>query len=207
MKKIAKVYNDLEAHLLVISLAFTTILIFIQVIMRYVFNNSLSWSEELARYIFIWQIWLGASLSQKHGEHITMDMLHSKLKGRARTGLEIFADAVMLAFCIFLTVAGFELIASMMSRGNTSVALKIPMWIVYLALPVSQLAMSFRLFFSLIKHIKWFATDTREEKQELTDAEQAVLAAEANAQENVFEEAPAETSAAEEPAGDEEVKK
>lgn len=59
MKKVIGFYNSLEAHLLVISLAFTTLLIFVQVVMRYVFNNSLSWSEELARYVFIWQIWLG----------------------------------------------------------------------------------------------------------------------------------------------------
>ena len=42
MKKVIGFYNSLEAHLLVISLAFTTLLIFVQVVMRYVFNNSLS---------------------------------------------------------------------------------------------------------------------------------------------------------------------
>ena len=58
MKKIAQCYNKLEEWLLVGSLAFSVILLFIQVIMRSVFNSSLSWSEELARYIFIWQIYI-----------------------------------------------------------------------------------------------------------------------------------------------------
>lgn len=145
MKKLAKLYNSLEAHLLVISLAFTTLLIFVQVVLRYVFNNSLSWSEELARYIFIWQIWLGTSISMRNNEHIRMDMLANKLQGKAKFALDIIANILMLGFCVFLVVYGFQLVSSMMSRGNASVALRIPMWIVYASLPVSQLAVGIRL--------------------------------------------------------------
>lgn len=65
MKKLINFYNQLEAHLLVCSLIFTVILVFFQVILRYVFSSSLSWSEELARYIFIWQIWLGTSVAKE----------------------------------------------------------------------------------------------------------------------------------------------
>lgn len=145
MKKLAKLYNSLEAHLLVISLAFTTLLIFVQVVLRYVFNNSLSWSEELARYIFIWQIWLGTSISMRNNEHIRMDMLANKLQGKAKFALDIIANILMLGFCVFLVVYGFQLVSSMMSRGNASVALRLPMWIVYASLPVSQLAVGIRL--------------------------------------------------------------
>ena len=63
MKSILRVYDTLEAHVLSYSLAFTTILIFIQVVLRYVFNHSLSWSEEPAKIYFIRQIWLWAQVS------------------------------------------------------------------------------------------------------------------------------------------------
>ena len=110
MKKVIGFYNSLEAHLLVISLAFTTLLIFVQVVMRYVFNNSLSWSEELARYVFIWQIWLGTSVSMKGNDHIRMDMLSNKLKGRGKLVLAIVANVILLLFCVFLVKYGFDLV-------------------------------------------------------------------------------------------------
>ena len=52
-----KLWDNLEEYILVYSMMFSVALVFVQVIMRYVFSNSLSWSEELARYLFLWQIW------------------------------------------------------------------------------------------------------------------------------------------------------
>ena len=154
MKKLIHAYDELEAHVLVFSLAFTTILVFIQVVLRYVFNNSLSWSEELARYIFIWQIWLGTSVSMKENEHICLDMLNNKLKGKAKVVLALIANVIMLAFCAFLVKYGWDLVMSMMSRGNRSVALRIPMWIVYSSLPLSQLAVSLRLIGRIVVNVR-----------------------------------------------------
>ena len=154
MKKVIGFYNSLEAHLLVISLAFTTLLIFVQVVMRYVFNNSLSWSEELARYVFIWQIWLGTSVSMKGNDHIRMDMLSNKLKGRGKLVLAIVANVILLLFCVFLVKYGFDLVMSMKARGNSSTALKIPMWIVYASLPFSQLVVGLRIIGQIVTSVK-----------------------------------------------------
>lgn len=52
------VYNHLEELILVCMFAVMVIVIFVQVIMRFVFNNSLSWSEALARLLFVWLTWL-----------------------------------------------------------------------------------------------------------------------------------------------------
>ena len=154
MKKLVHIYDEFEGHVLAISLAFTTLLIFVQVIMRYVFNNSLSWSEELARYIFIWQIWWGTSISMKHKEHISMDMLRNALHGKAKVCLQIFANLILLAFCVWLVINGWALVSSMMSRNTRSVALRIPMWIIYSSLPFSQLMVALRLIGHLAENFK-----------------------------------------------------
>lgn len=142
MKKIVTYYNKIEAHLLVASLLFTVVLIFGQVVLRYVFQTSLSWSEELARYIFIWQIWLGTSVAQKDRVHVRIQIFQGTKKQRYFT---IAADVIWLLFCLFLVVYGFNLVWSIKSRRFLSAALRLPMYLVYASLPLSQLAMMFRV--------------------------------------------------------------
>lgn len=166
MKKITKIYDTLESHILVFALAFSTLLIFVQVIFRYVLNNSITWSEELARYIFIWMIWLGTSVSMKTKEHIRMDMLMNKVHGKGKIILELVSSIILLAFCIFLVKYGYDLVMSMMARGNKSVALRLPMWIVYSSLPFSQFIVALRLVGSITADVrKLFSTQPTGEEE------------------------------------------
>ena len=130
------------------------------------FNASNIWSEELARYIFIWMIWLGTSVSMKQKEHIRMDMLMNAVHGKGKLVLDLVSGIIMLAFCIFLVKYGWDLVASMMSRGNKSVALRLPMWIVYSSLPFSQLIVALRLIGSIVSDAgKLFGHQTSGEEE------------------------------------------
>ncbi len=138
MRKLLRAYSELEKNILIGSLAFTVVLIFIQVVMRYVFNNSLSWSEELARYIFIWQIWLGANVGIRMKRHIRVEMLTTQLNFSARGWINFLALALLLGFFIFLVVNGYQLSMKMASRNAVSTALNIPLSIIYFSLPFSS---------------------------------------------------------------------
>lgn len=104
--------------------------------------------------MFIWQIWLGTSVSMKGNDHIRMDMLSNKLKGRGKLVLAIVANVTLLLFCVFLVKYGFDLVMSMKARGNSSTALKIPMWIVYASLPFSQLVVGLRIIGQIVTSVK-----------------------------------------------------
>lgn len=151
MKKIGDIYNNLEAHLLVVSLIFTVILIFFQVILRYVFNSSLSWAEELARYVFIWQIWLGTSVAQRDHAHVRIELFQGKPLQRVIT---IIADVIWLLFCLILVKYGADLAISIKNRNLLSAAMKIPMYLVYASLAVSQLAVAIRIIGEIITQVK-----------------------------------------------------
>lgn len=148
-------YDKLEEYLLCASLVFTTLVIFAQIIMRSVFNSSLTWSEELTRYIFIWQIWLGVSIAERDHEHIYLEIVNSIVKSQKIKGaIKMIASIIMIAFNIFLVKYGFELVQQMITRGNVSGAMRMPMYYVYLALPVSSLILCLRLIGGLIQDIK-----------------------------------------------------
>ena len=101
-----KFIDNFEEYFCVWSLAFMTILVFIQVVMRYVFRNSLSWSEELARYIFLWLSWIGASYAVKERSHFRVEMFADIFKGKARKIFELFVLLTWFAFCVFLAYQG-----------------------------------------------------------------------------------------------------
>lgn len=154
-KKIVYGYDKLEEYLLCASLVVTTLIIFAQIIMRSVFNSSLTWSEELTRYIFIWQIWLGVSIAQKEKQHIKVELLFSFFKNeKFKDVVDIIATLIMIAFNVFLVIKGSELVGQMIVRHNLSGAMRLPMYIVYLVLPLSAGILSLRLAGQLVSDMK-----------------------------------------------------
>lgn len=149
-----KIWDHLEEYFLIPTLIFSVMLIFAQVVMRYVFSNSLSWSEELARYLFLWQSWIGVSYGVKKNMHLRILILPGKLKGRAKDILEIIVNTIWFAFGTFMIFKGFELAMMIASRGQASAALRLPMQIAYLSVPVGCLLMNLRLIESTVMTIR-----------------------------------------------------
>ena len=145
MKKLTNFYNKFEEIFLVILLVFMVVLIFVQVVMRYVFNSSLSWSEELARILFIWVSWVGISLGQKKGEHIKITMVTDKLKGGAKKAVLLLADVCTIVILAVLCIKGTEVVSQIMGLGAAMPATGCPKWLVYAAVPVSCFLMAVRV--------------------------------------------------------------
>ena len=118
-------------------MAIMTILVFIQVVMRYVFSNSLSWSEELARFIFLWLSWIGASYAVKERSHFRVEMFADMIKGTARRQFEYFILIVWFAFSFALTWLGTQLVIFLYDTGQTSAAMDIPMTLPYASVPIA----------------------------------------------------------------------
>lgn len=149
MKRLKTFLDDLEENLLCGILALMVIIIFLQVIMRYVFANSLTWSEELARYLFIWLTWLGTGYAFKSNRHLRIEFLVDKLSVRVRYYLEFLILVLWLGFSVFLVYQGWIVTNLNWTRGQLSAAMQIPMALAYAAVPVGCLFMALRLAFWL----------------------------------------------------------
>ena len=157
---IRKILDHLEENILIASYLVVIPILTAQVISRYVLGHSLSWSEELARYIFIWQIWLGSSYCVQKNRHIRIDIFTHKLPKGAKSVFETFVAIISIAFLIFLTFKGIKIVQMVSRMGQTSAALKLPMSYVYACIPVSCILMMIRY----IEHIiKMFRSEEREE--------------------------------------------
>ena len=154
-----KFLNNFEEYLCVSGMAVMTAVTFLQVIMRYVFSNSLSWSEEFARYVFIWISWVGASYAVREGGHFRVQMFVNALNGNARKLLELFVLTAWCAFCFFLAWYGTKLVLFLVDTGQTSAAMEIPMSIPYAAVPIGVGCMCVRLVIEIGKVLKGFKTE------------------------------------------------
>ncbi len=147
-----KLWNNMEEYLLVYSLMLSVGLVFIQVVMRYVFSNSLSWSEELARYLFLWQIWVGASYAVKEHRHLRIELIQDFIHDPFRKKIfELFVLSLWLGFSVFLAFEGSTLTALLFQRGQVSPAMRIPMAYAYASVPVGCTLMSIRLVSEMLK--------------------------------------------------------
>ena len=156
MKKFVRFYDEMEAKVLVASLVVTVLIIFMQIVMRSLFNASLSWSEELARYIFIWQIWLGMSIGLRDNKHINVEILFKYVHGRSEKAIKILATLLAIFMCGFLVWFGAKMTNNAMNRNSLSAAMRIPLWIVYLSLPFSSLVTGLRYIHLLSEQVKNF---------------------------------------------------
>lgn len=120
------------------------VIIFSQVLARYVFQYSLTWSEELGRYIFVWMTFLGMTVAYRAGAHVALDIICAALKGYSRKTLETINDLLVIALSSAIFYSGLNLF--FLGMRQKSPALKIPMQYVYIVVPISGLLL---LFFAL----------------------------------------------------------
>jgi TRAP-type C4-dicarboxylate transport system permease small subunit len=122
---------------LVIGVSLTVVMVaavFLQVVFRYVVNHPLSWSEELARYVFVWASMLGASMGIKKRSHFGLDALLKLFPPARKRAVEIVLYFLMSIFLIILIYYG-----TLFSRElyvQTAPGLNITMAIPYAAMPV-----------------------------------------------------------------------
>ena len=128
------------AVVVVVLFAAIIVITFLQVVFRYVFNAPLHWSEEASTYLFIWIVFLGTALALGKRMHIGVDILVNLLPARVQLLVGVLTRLLILCFSVIVFVASLPLVQDNMSQ--ISPALELPMTAVYIAIPLSMLAMA-----------------------------------------------------------------
>ena len=132
------------AALVVVCFAYMTVAVLAQVFGRYVFNYSISWTEETARYAQIWVVLMGAGIAMRRGLHVAVDALVALLPLRMARVLSLLIAAGSLWF-LGVVVYGSVPLIELGWQFETSPVLQIPMWIIYLSLPLGALYLALEL--------------------------------------------------------------
>ena len=116
-----------------------TLVVTAQVVCRYLLETSLTWSEEASRYLMVWITFLGGSIAFKRGMHTGFDALVRSLSSGARRAARLVTLFTIAAFLVIVGLKGTQL--ALFNMAQRSPAMKLPMGIVYLAIPAGCLFM------------------------------------------------------------------
>ncbi len=146
--------DRLEEILVAVLMGAATLIIFLAVLHRYAlgiewlypFANrfNLSWAQELCIYLFVWMAKFGAAYGVRTGIHVGVDVLVNRLPPAWRKGSILFG---LLAGALFTAVVGSlgaMLVYQMTQTGQVSADLEVPIWFVYLAIPLGSFLMCLR---------------------------------------------------------------
>jgi len=138
--------------ILVVILSIMVILVFGNVVARYVFNSAITWAEEVARFLFVWLTFVGASFGLMKGLHLGMDIIIARLRPRTRTIAEVVNGFIILAFLGVWIVGGVHLIQA--NLDYMSPATGFSMGLVYMIGPLAALLMGVETVSRLAASIK-----------------------------------------------------
>lgn len=152
MKLLKWLDRNFEEKLLVILLIVTVTLTFIQVVMRYIFHNSLAWSEELARYLFLYLIWIGAAYAVKREQHLRIEIILNRIPKEKLKAFENFIYFIWLGFSVFLFISSLNMTMDVFASGQLSPAMRIPMGYAYISIPLGTGLMCFRIIQKMLEN-------------------------------------------------------
>lgn len=150
-----KFWRALQRKLEAVSglmLLLTILIIFIQVVTRYVFFYSLPWSEELTRYLFIWFVFLSLSVTIRDNLSIRIDFLDQVLKGKAKRILELIVCILSFVILVVFIYSSYQLF--LMGFRSKTPAMGIPFYLIYSIMPVGYFLAAVEMLIQIILKIK-----------------------------------------------------
>ena len=154
MKKFWNGFNKLEEGVNNFVLIVSTLVLFVNVLLRFFFSASTSWAEELTRYLIVWLTFVGGSICAKENSHVSIDLIHHLLPLKFQKVLLILCHLISAAFLVILGYFSWQMMSFNMVSGQVSPALLLPMWIAYISITLGSFLMAIRYMENVIKEAK-----------------------------------------------------
>ncbi len=119
----------LEENVLAILLVSMTLLVFMEVVLRFGFNTGFLWAQELTLHISAWFVLFGASYGVKVGAHIGVDVLVARLPRDKRRIVSMVAAALCLLYCLLFLIGSWNYLSGIYEAGESLEDIGFPHWI------------------------------------------------------------------------------
>lgn len=149
-----KFLNEFEIYFGAIIFIAMTVLLFIQVVTRYLLHRSFTWTEEIATIFFVWMVYLGVCSAVLRRKHLRIDAFVEAMPFKVKKVLLIISNIIFIAFLIYLIFPLMKMVQNYASRGAATPLLKFPNAVAYGMLPLTFALTCIRLVQEIIRLAK-----------------------------------------------------
>ena len=155
MKKIADFIDKTPitkffSSILIMAMA---VIMVMNVVLRYCFGFSFNWGDEIIRYMCVYMSFLGIAAGFRYGTHIGVSVFVEKcFPEKSRKFFRLLSDILTIVFLCLLIWFGFILVKQIIASGQTSPALKLPMYVIYGIVPVSCIFSILQMLLQIFRH-------------------------------------------------------
>ncbi|HLU58557.1 MAG TPA: TRAP transporter small permease [Pseudonocardia sp.] len=136
------------------TLGAATVIAIVAILVRYLFGIFLWWSEEAIIYLIIYSTFIGAVVTLRHNEHVNVDVFGPFLRARGKRALAVIAAAVTVVYLVCIGALAWLLLFEPFSTSTITPALKLPLWVVELAVPIGLTLMLVRALEILVRNAR-----------------------------------------------------
>ncbi len=154
MNKVLKFLNAILTTMITIFLSSMVILVFLNVVLRYGFNSGITWSEEMARYLFVWIVFLGTIVAFKDKAHLGVDLFIGSLKPKLQKGLYVLNNLVIIGLMVIVINGGMKMMV--INSNSYGPATGIPLSVLFFA---GTLAAFVMILMSITQTVRYVVFD------------------------------------------------
>lgn len=143
MRRLDRALTTIENVFAAGALGVAALISIVNVVLRQ-FDKSWFWTEEAVIYLIIYSTFIGAVITLRHNEHVSVDILGVFFKDKGKKWLALVAGVVSIIYLLIMGYLGWQLLAEPFSRTTVTPVLKLPLWMVELAVPIGMTLMLLR---------------------------------------------------------------
>lgn len=128
--------SKIEKLVACVCVSIMAVLVFVNVIARYVFGNSLAVSDEMSTYLFVLMSFMGAAVAARRKAHLGLSIVTDHVSPRARLIISMVMYAISALFCLLIVIFGIQMVISQYQMGQETATMQWPEWIYGSFVPV-----------------------------------------------------------------------
>ena len=132
-------FQKIEKVVACVCVSIMAILVFANVISRYVFQYSFAFSDEMSTYLFVLMSFMGTAIAARRRAHLGLSVITDHVNPKARLIIQMIMYGVSAFFCLLIVITGVQMVISQIQLGQETATMQWPEWIYGSFVPIGGL--------------------------------------------------------------------